>query len=191
MWKKLPIRTQLLAMLSAPFIVLIIIIIFNWVKSFKEYNLIKKDIVQIEKANRFSEIINSIATERGTTLFLINNSEKIKQDLFESRKQTDVLFNEFNLESQLINVIFTQVKNLRKKIDAKEIDLDEAFKKYTQINQRLYESISDELNLILNPDILPTSNNYLNYILLKRLATIIRGGGILCLLILVINPSNT
>jgi hypothetical protein len=63
------------------------------------------------------------------------------------------LFNEFNLESQLINVIFTQVKNLRKKIDAKEIDLDEAFKKYTQINQRLYESISDELNLILNPDI--------------------------------------
>jgi uncharacterized membrane protein YjfL (UPF0719 family) len=42
MWKKLPIRTQLLAMLSAPFIVLIIIIIFNWVKSFKEYNLIKK-----------------------------------------------------------------------------------------------------------------------------------------------------
>jgi signal transduction histidine kinase/CheY-like chemotaxis protein len=186
MWKKLPIRTQLLAMLSAPFIVLIIIIIFNWVKSFKEYNLIKKDIVQIEKANRFSEIINSIATERGTTLFLINNSEKIKQDLFESRKQTDVLFNEFNLESQLINVIFTQVKNLRKKIDAKEIDLDEAFKKYTQINQRLYESISDELNLILNPDILPTSNNYLNYILLKRLATIIRGGGYFMLT----NPGN-
>ena len=181
MWKQLPIRRQLIYMLSIPFAVLILFIGFVIVDKNNNYNLLKNDIAQLDKAYYLSNLINDIAYERGNTMLLSNSSDDtFKQKILLARNNTDKRLENSVFETDMILFIKKQLAEVRTKTD-QEFKAENAFNIYTQISQRLYDLLNNELSHVTDPAIKPHTSNYLIYLSLFRTSTIMRGAGVLLL----------
>ena len=163
-------------MLSIPFAVLILFIAFVIVDKNKQYNSLKSDIAQLEKVHHFSSLVSDIANERGATMLTTTTLDISKQKVLVARNATDKWFENTLYGSEINSIIKKQIIETRRKID-EGLKLEDAFIKYTQINQRIFELLTYERSLILNPTLLPYCNNYLNYISINRIVAILRGGG--------------
>jgi len=117
----------------------------------------QKEFKQVEEINNFMKLIQ---VERGITyIYMESFDSKLLKQLKQSRLKTSLFYNSF-LNIPKSKYLKNEIIFIRKKIDTKEYNQQQAFKAYTKV---IYNLIDSSLKLLLNTDNTKIKNYLISY----------------------------